>query len=547
MASTTFTNASGSTTVSITGVLATSNIPTGYTGANLTEVAIGTAVTSIANYCFQLCTNLQFVTFGNNSTLTTIGSDAFTNCAIITFEIPASVTTIGRNPWIYCSELTTLTVAAGGSGPFTSDGKGLLNNTSNTLIAYAIGNTSVSYTIPNNIIIIGSYAVIQGVNLTTLVIPEGVTTVDQGAFSQSGLTSLHIPSSMVTLNPDGFSQCNISSLTFAANSNLTTIGTNAFYGNSLSSTPSVVIPASVTTLGNQVFKLCSSLTSVTIPTDSQLTTIGGTNIFTWSGLTTFTAPQSVITLFGVSEGENQTVGGKSGVTVIANSNTSPVITIIGSSIVYVVKDTTYNDDGFTATDADQDDSTLTVSTTSNVDTSAPGTYTVTYSATDSVGVTVTATRTVYVVVTLPTPTCFPAGTPVQTDQGELAIEQLVPGKHTVRGKSIIAITQTRPLQKHVVCFKKDSLCRNVPSQQTLCSKEHKVLYRGEMTKARDLADMCKNVKKVSYNGETLFNVLLEKHGKMLVNNMICETLHPENISAKFAKSKNTSKKNVMLK
>jgi len=101
------------------------------------------------------------------------------------------------------------------------------------------------------------------------------------------------------------------------------------------------------------------------------------------------------------------------------------------------------------------------------------------------------------------------------------------------------------MQKHIVCFKKDSICRNVPSQQTLCSKEHKVLYRGEMIKARDLADMCKNVKKVSYNGETLFNVLLEKHGKMLVNNMICETLHPENIAAKFAKAKSSPSKRAI--
>ena len=65
-----------------------------------------------------------------------------------------------------------------------------------------------------------------------------------------------------------------------------------------------------------------------------------------------------------------------------------------------------------------------------------------------------------------------------------------------------------------------------------------------MIKARDLADMCKNVKKVSYNGETLYNVLLEKHGKMLVNNMICETLHPENIAGKFAKAKSYVKRNV---
>ena len=147
----------------------------------------------------------------------------------------------------------------------------------------------------------------------------------------------------------------------------------------------------------------------------------------------------------------------------------------------------------------------------------------------------------------PTPTCFPTDTPVQTDQGVTAIDKLVPGEHTIRGKSIIAITQTRPLQKHIVCFEKDSIGKNVPSQQTLCSKEHKVLYQGEMIKARDITDMCKNVKKVAYNGETLYNVLLEKHGKMLVNNMICETLHPENIAAKFAKSKNTTKKNVLLK
>jgi len=226
-------------------------------------------------------------------------------------------------------------------------------------------------------------------------------------------------------------------------------------------------------------------------------------------------------------------------------NTSPVITIIGSSIVYVVKDDVYADAGATATELRT--ISLPVSVNSTVNTSVLGTYTVTYSATASNGETATTNRTVHVVTEIPTPTCFPAGTPVQTDQGVTAIDKLVPGEHTFRGKSIVAITQTHLLQNHIICFEKDSIGKNVPSQQTLCSKEHKVLYQGEMIKARDLADMCKNVKKVAYNGETLYNVLLEKHGKMLVNNMICETLHPENISAKFAKSKNTTKKNVLLK
>jgi hypothetical protein len=144
------------------------------------------------------------------------------------------------------------------------------------------------------------------------------------------------------------------------------------------------------------------------------------------------------------------------------------------------------------------------------------------------------------------PTCFPAGTPVQTDQGELAIEKLVPGEHTLRGKSIIAITQTRPLQKHIVCFKKNSLGKNVPSNQTLCSKEHNVFYQGEMIKARDLVERCNGVTMVDYTGETLFNVLLEKHGKMEINNMICETLHPKNIAAKIARMKEGREKRAIV-
>ena len=124
----------------------------------------------------------------------------------------------------------------------------------------------------------------------------------------------------------------------------------------------------------------------------------------------------------------------------------------------------------------------------------------------------------------PPPICFPAGTPVSTDQGLMTIEKLNTDKHTIRGNEIVAITQSRPLQKHIVCFEKDALSKNVPSQQTLCSMEHKVFYKGEMIKARDIVDVCENVTFVPYNGETLYNVLLKTHDKMMINNLICETL-----------------------
>ena len=136
-----------------------------------------------------------------------------------------------------------------------------------------------------------------------------------------------------------------------------------------------------------------------------------------------------------------------------------------------------------------------------------------------------------------TPICFPKGTPVTTNQGAVAIEKLIPGKHTIRGKEIVAITQTRPLHKYIVLIEKDALGVNVPSADTEISKEHKVYYKGGMVKAKDLVEMCEGVSKIRYNGETLYNVLLKKEDKMMVNNLICETLSPNNIMAKICGGK----------
>ena len=76
----------------------------------------------------------------------------------------------------------------------------------------------------------------------------------------------------------------------------------------------------------------------------------------------------------------------------------------------------------------------------------------------------------------PVPICFPKGTPVTTNQGLVAIEKLNTDIHTIRGKKIVAITQTRPLFKHIVSIEKDALGKNVPSATTQISNEHRVFY-----------------------------------------------------------------------
>ena len=138
------------------------------------------------------------------------------------------------------------------------------------------------------------------------------------------------------------------------------------------------------------------------------------------------------------------------------------------------------------------------------------------------------------------PICFPAGTPVTTNQGLVAIEKLNPDIHTIRNKRIVAITQTRPLFTHIVSIENDALGKNMPSATTQISKEHGVFYKGKMRTAVDLVGVCDGVVEIPYNGETLYNVLLEKHGHMMINNLVCETLHPDNIMAKICGGKYNS-------
>ena len=66
----------------------------------------------------------------------------------------------------------------------------------------------------------------------------------------------------------------------------------------------------------------------------------------------------------------------------------------------------------------------------------------------------------------PADICFPAGTPITTDQGAIAIEKLIPGTHTIKEKPILGISQTKSSDNHLLCFEKHALGHNIPDQQT---------------------------------------------------------------------------------
>jgi hypothetical protein len=127
--------------------------------------------------------------------------------------------------------------------------------------------------------------------------------------------------------------------------------------------------------------------------------------------------------------------------------------------------------------------------------------------------------------------CFPSKTPIKTDQGSINIDEINPDIHTIRGKKIVAITQTISPDEHLICFDKNSLGNNIPSQKTFISMNHEIFYNGKMIKAKNFVNDFEDVKRVKYTGEVLYNVLMEEHEKMIVNNLICETLHPKNTVA----------------
>ena len=129
--------------------------------------------------------------------------------------------------------------------------------------------------------------------------------------------------------------------------------------------------------------------------------------------------------------------------------------------------------------------------------------------------------------------CFPAGTPVLTNLGYVHIEQIDPSIHTVRNQPILAITQTISDEKHLICIAKHALGNNYPSKTTVMSQNHQVMFMGQMIKAKDLLGLVDKVTQKPYHGEPLYNVLLETHEKMQVNNLIVETLHPENKVARL--------------
>ena len=129
--------------------------------------------------------------------------------------------------------------------------------------------------------------------------------------------------------------------------------------------------------------------------------------------------------------------------------------------------------------------------------------------------------------------CFTKDTPILTDQGYIPICNIIPNVNTIRNTKIVDITKTKGIDEYLICFDKDAISIGCPTEKTIMTKDHKVFYNGTMKPAYTFLNKFEKVRKVKYNEELLYNILMETHTIIKANNMICETLSPNNLFAKL--------------
>ncbi len=234
---------------------------TGYTGLGGAVVLPGTInglPVSIASYAFQNIFGLTNITIGSG--VTSIGSYAFSLTGLAGVTIPDSVTNIGNGAFVGCSSLTAITVNPTNS--FYSSTNGVVFNKNQTILVQYPCGVGGSYTIPQSVTNIGASAFATCKSLTSITIPNSVTRIGASAFGAcTSLTSITIPNSVTIIGPYAFSDC--TGLTnVAIGTNVTSIENDAFYG--CSSLTSITIPDSVIAIGDYAFYSCTSLTSATI-------------------------------------------------------------------------------------------------------------------------------------------------------------------------------------------------------------------------------------------------------------------------------------------
>lgn len=242
---------------------------------DLVSVTLPEGIQTIGISAFNSCGSLTAINFPKG--LESIGANAFRSCTkLAAIELPEGLKSIGAHAFRHCESVTTLAIPAG--------------VTSIDTYAFSSCTNLTTATLPQTITSISSNMFYDCGSLTAIIIPEGVTSIGDYAFNNcSGLATVTLPKSLKSIGYEAFRSCSaLTTLNLSEGMMLTSIGTNAFVGTSLS----LPLEGGISYVGTFAYQVNQILTEYAI---KEGTTGINANLFAnFTAMTNVTIPESVV-------------------------------------------------------------------------------------------------------------------------------------------------------------------------------------------------------------------------------------------------------------
>ena len=263
--------------------------------SSLKTIELPSSLIGFNSFAFESCRNLMAINVSeDNPYLSSFDGVLYDKAQTNMIVIPRGLTEITIPPSVgsfsplYSDSLNLQSIHVSEDHPYFSSIEGVIFNKDQTqLIRRMPKNQPIDkYTIPSSVTTIASNAFRDCTGLTSIEIPNSVTSID-GAFSGcTGLTSIEIPASVTSID-GAFSDC--TGLTSIEIPTSVTSIDGAFSG--CTGLTSIEIPSSITSIGDWTFSGCTGLTSIEIP--SSITCIGDWTFSRCTGLTSIEIPSTV--------------------------------------------------------------------------------------------------------------------------------------------------------------------------------------------------------------------------------------------------------------